>query len=98
MQHLFVLYTTSGCHLCEQAESLIQQQTKMTVRPIEIAADSKLVERYGTRIPVLQHMETGAELGWPFDIDALQCWLDSVNRSAIGYSLEDNHTAVSKIK
>jgi hypothetical protein len=73
MNRLFVLYITSGCHLCEQAESLLQQQTGfLTFRTVEIADDAKLLERYGARIPVLQRLDTGDELDWPFDAKALQ--------------------------
>lgn len=66
MNRFLVLYTTSGCHLCEQAERLIQQQTGLAVRTVEIADDAELLERYGTRIPVLQRLDTGEELDWPF--------------------------------
>jgi len=69
-----LLYTTSGCHLCEQAERLIQQQT-IAFRAVEIADDAQLLEEYGVRIPVLRRRETGQELSWPFDADALQRWL-----------------------
>ena len=67
-----LLYTTSGCHLCEQAESLIQRQGSITFKAVEIADDAQLLERYGVRIPVLRRLETGEELDWPFDAAAIR--------------------------
>jgi hypothetical protein len=59
------LYLTSGCHLCAQAEALLQG-TGLSFEAIEIADDEALVEQYGMRIPVLRWPETGQELDWPF--------------------------------
>lgn len=68
---LLRLYTTSGCHLCEQAEALLQG-AGIPVETVEIVDDEALLEQYGVRIPVLQHRETGEELDWPFDGTAIQ--------------------------
>ncbi|HAS52049.1 MAG TPA: hypothetical protein DCS21_10050 [Gammaproteobacteria bacterium] len=65
------LYTTSGCHLCEQAEALLQG-AGIPVETVEIVDDEALLEQYGVRIPVLQQRETGEELDWPFDGVAIQ--------------------------
>lgn len=70
-----VLYTTSGCHLCERAEILIRRWVEMNVGLVEIADDTVLLERYGIRIPVLRRLDTGEELDWPFDATAIQRWL-----------------------
>ena len=43
---------------------------------VDIADDDQLIERYGTRIPVLRRMDTGAELGWPFDAAQLLTFLN----------------------
>ncbi len=67
-----VLYTTSGCHLCERAEILIREASNLKVRLLEIADDDALLERYGVRIPVLRRLDTGEELDWPFDVAAVQ--------------------------
>jgi len=69
-----VLYTTSGCHLCEQAEVLVSNVLGMTIRPVEIADDAELLERYGVRIPVLRRWDSGEELDWPFDVAAIRQW------------------------
>lgn len=59
------LYTTAGCHLCEQAETLLDAAGIRFVS-VDIEADLALLERYGVRIPVVQD-SNGRELGWPFD-------------------------------
>lgn len=51
------LFSTSGCHLCEIAEALLQQHRQrdgsITWTVVDIADDDKLFERYGWLIPVL---------------------------------------------
>ena len=59
------LYTTLGCHLCEHAETLLEAAGCHFVSS-DIAEDLTLLERYGTRIPVVRDSQ-GGELGWPFD-------------------------------
>ena len=66
----WALYTTSGCHLCEQAEKLLAQ-AGLAFDAVEIADDPALLERYGVRIPVLRRRDTGEELNWPFNAVAL---------------------------
>ncbi len=60
------LYSTGFCHPCEEAEAIIRKAGIITAH-IDIADDGDLLERYGTRIPVLQRVDTDAELDWPFD-------------------------------
>lgn len=62
----FVLYGTTFCHLCEQAEAVLQA-VGVEAEHIDIAEDDGLLEQYGVRIPVVKREDTGAELGWPFD-------------------------------
>ena len=59
------LYTTLGCHLCEHAEALFEAAECQFVAS-DIDEDLALLERYGTRIPVVRD-DRGSELGWPFD-------------------------------
>lgn len=73
-----VLLSTLGCHLCDEAQALLltlQGQIKTDVFVEDIAESDELVARYGIRIPVLQHEESGAELDWPFDVEILRQWL-----------------------
>ena len=65
------LYMTSGCHLCEQAEVLLEQ-VGLAFSRVEIADDAALLERYGVRIPVVRRLDTGQELNWPIDSAALE--------------------------
>ena len=69
---LLVLYATSGCHLCEQADALIRGAVTVPFHTVEIADDEDLLGRYGLRIPVLRRLDTGEELDWPFDAAAVQ--------------------------
>lgn len=61
-----ILYGTTFCHLCEQAEAILQA-VGVEAEHIDIAEDDVLLEKYGVRIPVVKREDTGAELGWPFD-------------------------------
>ncbi|MFT7219576.1 MAG: glutaredoxin [Candidatus Azotimanducaceae bacterium] len=71
------LYTTSGCHLCEDAETLLTrlqgEGLHILVTPVEIAYSPELVDQYGIRIPVVRVAER--ELGWPFTLDTLRHFL-----------------------
>tara|TARA_R110001583_G_C5650983_1_gene408747 strand:+ start:1548 stop:1799 length:252 start_codon:yes stop_codon:yes gene_type:complete len=69
-----VLYGTQGCHLCDIAEQLVASTLDLNVLSVElvdIAYDDQLIERYAVRIPVIMDIDSGAELGWPFDIQRL---------------------------
>ncbi|MDO9150536.1 MAG: glutaredoxin family protein [Methylotenera sp.] len=68
------LYTTSHCHLCEQAEAMltsIANDYDISWSSIEISDNEQLMETYGTKIPVIQIVDTGVEVTWPFDKEAL---------------------------
>lgn len=71
----FTLYTTEGCHLCELAETLCAQ-AELEVQFVDIVDDENLMNLYGIRIPVLKHMKSERELGWPFDLPHLLSWLE----------------------
>lgn len=75
-----ILYGTSGCHLCEEAAEVLLAFSESTglclvVDGIDIADDADLLARYGTRIPVLVKPASDADLGWPFDKEALSAFL-----------------------
>ena len=76
MAILLTLYSTSHCHLCEQAEAILQKmclQNTVKYVVVEIADDATLVEQYALKIPVLKRSDTNNELSWPFtDIDIAQ--------------------------
>jgi hypothetical protein len=66
-----MLYTRDGCHLCEQAMTLLDQ-AGIAWRPVDIDDDPALAEKYGLRIPVLRRPDTGNELYYPFDESAVR--------------------------
>jgi thiol-disulfide isomerase/thioredoxin len=79
MSH-FILYGTTGCHLCELAEAQLASAMEQLREPVEIEcvdiADSdELVERYGVRIPVLRRARDAAEMDWPFPEDGVLTFL-----------------------
>tara|TARA_B110000014_G_C19567683_1_gene302573 strand:- start:10 stop:243 length:234 start_codon:yes stop_codon:yes gene_type:complete len=63
------LYSTVGCHLCEQALELIEPllDSQYQVVEVDISDSDDLIARYGIRIPVVARNDNGAEIGWPFD-------------------------------
>lgn len=68
MNHLY-LYTTIGCHLCEQAQAIaapIAARYQLDIALVDIADSDELMARYGVLIPVLALAATGQELRWPF--------------------------------
>lgn len=67
----FILFGTEGCHLCEEAESLLLQ-VGLVFDKQDIVVDEVLMQRYGVRIPVLLHQGSGLELGWPFSVQAVE--------------------------
>jgi hypothetical protein len=66
-----LLLGTSGCHLCEQAEQIINDclpnNLELTIEIIDIAEQEQWQDQYAIRIPVLYHPESKNELGWAFD-------------------------------
>lgn len=79
----FELYTTLGCHLCEQAEEMLraqEQDVSLDWAAVEIADSDALVEAYGIRIPVVRCTGSGEELGWPFTGEALRDWIKAQAR------------------
>jgi hypothetical protein len=62
------LYSTSHCHLCELACSLVMPLADgFKLEVIDIADDEALLKQYGLRIPVFQRDDSKTELNWPFN-------------------------------
>lgn len=53
--HQLILYTRDGCKLCDEAEELIEAYGRWlpSITPVNIESDPKLVEQYGTCVPVV---------------------------------------------
>ncbi|MBL4910028.1 MAG: glutaredoxin family protein [Alteromonadaceae bacterium] len=69
----YKLYSSEGCHLCEQAFALCQQANiDSQVAVIDIVEDENLVTLYGISIPVLENTETSEKLFWPFSLEQIK--------------------------
>ena len=69
-------YTTTHCSLCEQVLDLLLSTPELAgyqVLRIDIAEDLDLLDRYGSKIPVLEC--NGHELSAPIDQKGLLAWL-----------------------
>lgn len=63
------LYTTQGCHLCEQAHQMLEQlapEENLHITLVEIGDDDQLTARFGTAIPVVEFSDE-TMLFWPFE-------------------------------
>jgi hypothetical protein len=77
MQHV-LLYTTLGCHLCDDALAIAQpilDKKGWKVSLVEIADSPELVDKYGIRIPVLARVDNQDEIGWPFGVEQIELLL-----------------------
>ncbi|MDI1299096.1 glutaredoxin family protein [Methylotenera sp.] len=73
-----ILYSTSHCHLCEQAEALLLKlslEYELVWTSIEIADNASLYEIYEIKIPVLRRVDTKDEIFWPFNEDDIKLLL-----------------------
>lgn len=73
-------FTTLGCHLCEEALSMLKnlELNDSIVEEIDISDSDQLMERYGIRIPVFAIKDH--ELDWPFSVDELKHFIQSTQR------------------
>ncbi len=78
-----LLYTTLGCHLCEDAKAIIWPQLQahgFRLVEVEISDSDQQLQTYGLRIPVVARelsasTDAGSglvrELDWPFTAEQL---------------------------
>lgn len=66
------LFSTEGCHLCDQAKSMITG-LNLCFEEVDIAFDDELFSRYGVTIPVVSYNDH--EMKWPFTQLELEEWL-----------------------
>ncbi|HHX35927.1 MAG TPA: glutaredoxin family protein [Pseudomonadales bacterium] len=69
------LFGTLGCHLCDEAEQVLQPFVAqgLIVELLDIIDSADWLERYALTIPVLRRVDNGHELNWPFNAqDVLQ--------------------------
>lgn len=73
MRVLFHLYSSEGCHLCEQALALISnvipdhQMKVVDIIDNQLEGEQNLVQLYGVHIPVLERLSDSTKLFWPFE-------------------------------
>ncbi|MCK9535572.1 MAG: glutaredoxin family protein [Pseudomonas sp.] len=67
------LFGTLGCHLCEEAEQVLQPFVAqgLVVELLDIIDSPEWMQRYALTIPVLRRVDNGKELNWPFDQSAV---------------------------
>jgi len=74
------LYSTLGCHLCDEAVSIVQllqgQGLDILLEQIEISDSESLIKRYGIKVPVIAR-EDNEEIDWPFSVNELYDFLNT---------------------
>jgi hypothetical protein len=75
----FTLFQRDDCHLCDLAIGVLADARFPDFASVWIDEDEALESRYGVRVPVLRRGD-GAELDWPFDLDALKAFADGHRR------------------
>ncbi len=74
---VIVFYTKPGCHLCEDAETLLEvagQHWSMEIRRTNILQDRAVYDLYWKRIPVLECSD-GSTLEPPITRESLTAFL-----------------------
>jgi len=78
MRKQYILYGASGCHLCDEAESIVNTVIKsesIIYFKQDIAEDSDLLNQYAFNIPVFKCITSHKELHWPFTEDAIKSFI-----------------------
>ena len=78
-----ILYQRDDCHLCDLALDVLAHAGTPDFESVFIDDDAQLEARYGERVPVLRESESGQELNWPFDAQAVRDYLVSASRSGV---------------
>lgn len=70
-----ILYQRDDCALCDQALAAVAAARAPEPDSFWIDDDEHMESRYGHRVPVLRDAQSGRELDWPFDSDAVRRFL-----------------------
>lgn len=76
---VLTLYSTLGCHLCENAKQVlwpVLSEAGLQLQEVDIAEDDHLQEQYAIRIPVIRLQNATEDVGWPFDGDDVRRYLE----------------------
>ena len=79
------LLGTQGCHLCDDAEQVLVgalDLQQVAVELVDVAESDALMDAYAVRIPVLRHVASGNDLGWPFDGVQVQTFVSAIISSS----------------
>ena len=74
-----LLFSRADCHLCDQAEALVNALligTPWQLTKVDIDNDPVLKQRYQTNIPVLFRCDNQQALNWPFPQSRVRSLLD----------------------
>jgi Glutaredoxin-like domain (DUF836) len=78
-----LLLGTSGCHLCELAEQIINDHLRSNqawlIDIIDIAEQEQWQAQFALLIPVLYHPESQKQLGWPFDLQQVTLFFNELS-------------------
>ena len=66
------LFQRDDCPLCDLAYEVLAHAGVADFDPVWIDGDAGLEGVYGARVPVLRREDSGEEIGWPFDADAVR--------------------------
>ena len=72
-----LLLGTSGCHLCEEAQTLLNN-INIVAEYVDIAENEEWQTQFATLIPVLYHVESKRYLNWRFDSPTLLSFIASL--------------------
>jgi hypothetical protein len=75
---VLILYQRDECHLCDLALEVLAAARVPEFDSVFIDGDAELEARYGVRVPVLA--AGSRELGWPFDVAAVQRFVAAAAR------------------
>lgn len=78
-QAQLLLFSRADCHLCDQAEILINALligSSWQLTKVDIDNDPALRQRYQTSIPVLLRCDNQQALNWPFPQSRVRSLLD----------------------
>lgn len=70
------LYSTDGCHLCDDAKRLLNA-AKVAYQEVDILDDETWTEKYKYTIPVVEHLASENTIAWPFDPYSLQQFINA---------------------
>tara|TARA_R110001583_G_scaffold108231_1_gene256938 strand:+ start:586 stop:879 length:294 start_codon:yes stop_codon:yes gene_type:complete len=89
-----LLLSTQACHLCELAQSVLQQvfsqqdilalseKTDLKIYLQDIIDQPLWLDQYAEKIPVLLDESSSLTLEWPFDTSEAAKWLEKVAANA----------------